>query len=477
MDYPNTQLYINGTWCAAKSGATAPVFNPTTGDEIGRMACCGIVDLDRALAAAQASRESWKATPAYERAGHLRRAGTLLRERADRIAGIMTAEHGKPVVQSRMEVLASADVLDWFAEEARRTYGQVIPSRQRGVAQLTVKEAVGTVAAFSPWNFPVNQLVRKLAAALAAGCPIIAKAPSETPASPAELVRCLVDAGIPNGVIGFIAGNAAEISNHLIPHPVIKKISFTGSTPVGKTLAGLAGQHMKRVTMELGGHAPVLVFDDADVATAAKIMVATKFRNAGQICTSPTRFMVQMPVADAFTEKMVCGAKALRVGPGTDPDVEMGPLATERGLNAIERLVADAVERGATLLCGGERIGKKGNFFAPTLLADVPPNAALMNEEPFGPIAAINRFSEDDEAFAEANRLPFGLASYAWTTSSARMQRLTDEVQAGMLTVNHVGLALPELPFGGIGDSGIGTEGGSEAIDAYLQSRFVTQKG
>lgn len=474
MTYTDTQLFIDGLWTPAASGRWIPVENPATGAGIGKVARAGRPDLDRALAAADRAFRDWSRTAPMARARGMRRAADLLRQRADRIAALMTEEQGKPLDQANREVLAGADIIDWFAEEARRTYGQVIPAAEPGVTQLTIKEAVGPVAAFTPWNFPINQVVRKIAGALAAGCSIIVKAPEETPASPAELIRCFADAGIPPGVVNLLYGDPAEISGYLIAHPVIKKVTFTGSTAVGKHLAGLAGQHMKRVTMELGGHAPVLVFDDCDPVAAAETLAATKFRNAGQVCISPTRFLVQASVADAFTKTFVEAARAIRVGRGDDPVTQMGPLANARRLDAVERLIRDAIEHGATLETGGERIGNEGHFFAPTVLSNVPARAAIMNEEPFGPVAVINRFTADDEAFAEANRLPYGLASYAWTHASARIQRLQEEIRAGMLSINHIGLSRPELPFGGIGDSGMGTEGGSEAIEAYLQTRLIT---
>lgn len=475
MDYPDTKLFINGAWVEAADGRTLPVIDPATDRQIGQVCHAGRADLNAALAAADASFAGWKTTPTIERAMVMRAAAGLLRARADTIAHIMTAENGKPVAQARLETLLAADIIDWFAEEGRRTYGQVIPARSPGVTQLTLKEAVGPVAAFTPWNFPINQVVRKVSAALAAGCTILVKAPEETPASPAALIRCFADAGLPAGVLNLVFGDPAEISSCLIPHPVIKKISFTGSTPVGKHLAALAGQHMKRATMELGGHAPVLIFDDADIDQAVSVMAATKYRNAGQVCTSPTRFLVQNPGADAFTSGFVSAAQKLRVGSGFETETDMGPLANARRIPALDRMIADAIDKGARLLTGGRRIGNEGQFFEPTVIADVPADATIMNEEPFGPVAIINRFTTDDEALAEANRLPFGLAAFAWTTSSARTQRCQDQVQAGMLSINHVGLGLPEVPFGGIGDSGVGTEGGSEAIEPYLQTRFVSR--
>jgi len=477
MTYPDTNLFIDGHWRPALSGERLPVLDPATGAEIGSVAKAGRADLDAALAAAEASFAAWKKTSPLLRAQTMRKAADLLRARADEIAAMMSAEQGKPLPQAKGETLAGADIIDWFAEEARRTYGQVIPARVPGVTQLTVKEAIGPVAAFTPWNFPINQVVRKVSLALAAGCTIIIKAPEETPASPAALIRCFAEAGIPAGVLNLVYGDPAEISAYLIPHPVIQKISFTGSTAIGKRLAALAGQHMKRATMELGGHAPVLIFDDADVDAAVAALAGSKFRNAGQVCISPTRFLVQEPVAERFTEGFLAMARAVRVGPWSQASSDMGPLANARRIPALERMIEDALAKGGQLRCGGRRIGNEGWFFEPTVLTDVPPDAEIMNEEPFGPVVVINRFREAVEAVSEANRLPYGLAAYAWSRSSARVQRLQDEIRAGMLTINHIGLSLPEVPFGGIGDSGVGTEGGSEAIEAYLQTRFVTRLG
>lgn len=475
--YPDTQLLIDGEWRPSASGRSIPVLNPATGQEIGTVAWADRSDLDQALAAAARGFAIWRKTSAYDRAKLMRRAADLLRGRVDEIAVVMTLEQGKPLAQARQETLAAADVVDWFAGEAQRAYGQVIPARSPDVVQMTLKLPVGPVAAFTPWNFPINQVVRKLSAALAAGCSIIVKAPEETPASPAALIRAFADAGVPPGVIGLVYGVPAEISEYLIPHPTIRKISFTGSTPVGKQLAALAGLHMKRATMELGGHAPVIVAEDADLDLAVAAMVPFKFRNAGQVCVSPTRFLVQDRIADAFTDRFTAGAKAIRVGDGLDPETEMGPLANDRRIPALEALIGDAVDRGGRLTTGGRRIGNEGFFFEPTLLADVPVEARIMNEEPFGPVAVINRFGTLDEAIAEANRLPYGLAAFAFTRSSATATRLGHEVEAGMMTINHLGLALPEVPFGGIKESGHGTEGGSEALEAYLDTRFVTRKG
>ncbi len=476
-NYPNVQLFIDGAWTKAASGRTITVVNPATGEPIGAVAHADRDDLDRALAAAEKGFHVWRKVSAYERAKLMRKAANLLRDRADAIARLMTLEQGKPLAEAKGETLAGADVIDWFAEEARRAYGRVIPARAEGIYQLVLKEPVGPVAAFTPWNFPINQVVRKLSAALAAGCSIIVKPPEETPASPAELVRAFVDAGIPPGVVNVVYGVPAEISEYLIPHPVIRKISFTGSTPVGKHLAALAGAHMKRATMELGGHAPTIVFDDADIDVASKILSASKLRNAGQVCISPTRFLVQEPVFDQFVDKFVAHIRAARVGDGLAADTQMGPMANPRRIQAMETFIGDAVKHGADLKTGGNRIGNKGNFFEPTVLTNVPRDARIMNEEPFGPVAVISPFRGFDEVVEEANRLPFGLASYAYTRSAKTATAIAAAVEAGMISINHHGLALPEVPFGGVKDSGYGSEGGLEAIESYLNTKFVSQAG
>ncbi|WP_128253710.1 NAD-dependent succinate-semialdehyde dehydrogenase [Falsirhodobacter deserti] len=474
MSYPDTQLFIDGTWRAAREGGTIPVIDPATEEQIGTVAHAKPADLDDALNATLKGFETWRKMGAFDRSKLMRRAAEILRERADTIAPIMTREQGKPLAQAKAEVLGAADTIDWFAEEARRTYGQIIPARTAGVQQMAVLHPVGPVAAFTPWNFPINQIVRKLSAALAAGCSIIVKAPEETPASPAELIRAFADAGVPAGVIGLVYGVPAEISEYLIKHPVIRKISFTGSTPVGKLLAGMAGQYMKRATMELGGHAPVLIAGDADWEKAAAQMAIHKTRNAGQVCVSPTRFLVDQKISDNFLEAFTSGLQKVKVGNGMDEGTEMGPLANERRIPMMEELIGDAVEKGATLVTGGHRIGNKGYFFEPTVLVDVPQSARIMHEEPFGPLAIVNRMTSLDDMITEANRLEFGLAAYAYARSHETVERIGREVESGMITINHLGLALPETPFGGIKDSGYGTEGGSEAVAAYLDTRFVT---
>ena len=475
--YSNTHLLIDGAWGPAQSGRTIAVLNPATGEPIGTVAHAERPDLDRALAAAARGFAVWRRTSAVERSKLLRRAAGLLRERIDSIAELMVAEQGKPFVEAKGEVSVAPENIEWMAEEGRRSYGRVIPARQPGVLQMSLREPVGVVAAFTPWNFPINQAVKKMAAALAAGCSIIVKGPEETPASVAELGRAFTDAGLPPGVVNMVFGVPAEISGYLIPHPAVRKISFTGSTVVGKQLAAMAGQHMKRVTMELGGHAPAIVFDDANLEVATTVLAANKFRNAGQVCIAPTRFLVQERVYDEFVGRFTRAAEAIRVGDGMAAGTTMGPLANERRVQAMEGFIADAVQHGGEVRTGGARIGNKGNFFQPTVMTGVPTEARAMNEEPFGPLALMTSFRDLDEAVQEANRLPYGLAAYAYTSSAATATKVAASVETGMMSINHHGLALPETPFGGVKDSGYGSEGGVEGLEAYLATKFVTQAG
>ena len=472
--YPEVKLFIDGKWTAAEGGKTIDVYNPATNEVIGKVASAGKGDLDRALAAAERGFKIWRKVSPYDRSKVLRRAADLLRERADAIAALLTQEQGKPVGEAKMEVLSSADLFDWFAEEGRRTYGRVIPARAPGIQQIVVKEPVGPVAAFTPWNFPISQAARKIGAALATGCSIIVKPPEETPASPACLGDVFKDAGLPDGVLNLVYGNPPEISGYLVPHPVIRKVSLTGSVPVGKHLAALAGTHMKRATMELGGHAPAMVFDDADIEQAAATLAASKFRNGGQVCVSPTRFLIQEGSYDRFLGKFVEHAKSVKVGDGLEASSRMGPLVNERRLEAVEKLINDAVADGAKLETGGKRIGNKGSYFEPTVLSGVRTDMRIMNEEPFGPVALVMPFRTFEDVVTEANRLPYGLAAYAFTKSNKTVTDLSAEIETGMLTINHLGLALPETPFGGVKDSGYGSEGGTEALEAYLVTKFVT---
>ncbi|KMS51172.1 aldehyde dehydrogenase [Novosphingobium barchaimii LL02] len=474
MAYLDTQLFINGDWQNAADGRTLAVQNPATGQEIGRVAHAGKADLDRALDAAQRGFEIWRDYTPAARSKIMRQAAALMRERAGDIALLLTQEQGKPLAEAKGEAMAAAEIIEWFAEEGFRVYGRLVPHRTNlAIRQMVIKDPVGPVAAFTPWNFPINQVVRKIGAGLAAGCSMIVKAPEETPASPAALIRAFQDAGLPEGVLGLVYGDPAEISEYLIASPIIRKITFTGSTPVGKLLAGLAGQHMKRVSMELGGHAPVIVCEDADVDLAVKSVGGAKFRNAGQVCISPTRFLVHNSVKQQFAEKLADLARGIKVGDGMEEGTQMGPLANPRRLSAMAEFQQDAVAKGATLLAGGSRIGETGNFWQPTVLNDVPLDARLFNDEPFGPVAGIRGFDKLEEAIAEANRLSFGLAGYAFTRSLANADLLTRRVEVGMLWVNTPAAASAELPFGGIKDSGYGTEGGPEALDNYLNTRAV----
>lgn len=470
----HTQLLVNGRWTESSSGRRLDVLNPATGAQVGTVAYADESDLAQLADAATTGFRAWRRVPALERATTMRRAAALLRERADHIARLMTLEQGKPLAESRAEVMSGADTIEWFAEEGRRCYGRVVAPRNLAVQQLVFKEPVGPVAAFTPWNFPINQAVRKISAALATGCSIVVKAPEETPASPAELLRAFVDAGVPAGVVGLAYGEPSEISNFLIRHPAIRKVTFTGSTPVGKELAALAGRHMKRATMELGGHAPVIICEDADIETAVRATATAKFRNAGQVCIAPTRFLVHSSIRSEFVRAFVLHTQGIKVGDGLEAGTQMGPLANGRRLSTMQQLTRDATDKGASLVLGGHRIGHGGNFFEPTILDDVSLDSAVFNSEPFGPVAAIRGFDHLDDAIAESNRLPYGLAAFAFTRSIAHAHRLGQELEVGMLWINQPAMAVPEMPFGGVKDSGYGSEGGPEAMEAYLVTKSVS---
>jgi succinate-semialdehyde dehydrogenase / glutarate-semialdehyde dehydrogenase len=473
--YSEVQLLIDGAWCDGIGKRSIEVLDPSNEQVLGKVAHAEIADLDRALEAAERGFKVWRKVPAIQRANLMRKAANILAERGSDIATLISMEHGKPLREARGEIEKAVDLINYFADEAVRTYGRIIPSRVGGVLQMAVMEPIGPVAGFTPWNFPVNQLVRKVGVTLAAGCSMVVKAAEETPASGAALVRAFVDAGLPPGVLNLVFGVPADISNHLIPSPIIRKISFTGSTAVGKQLAALAGQHMKRVTMELGGHAPVIIFDDADIKKALEIVSANKVRNTGQSCIAPTRILVQETIYENFVTDYVNRLKSVNVGPGLDESSRMGPLANIRRIQALESLVTDAAARCARIRTGGNRLDRKGYFFAPTVLTDVPHDARVMNEEPFGPLAVILPFGRYDDAIAEANRLPYGLASYVYTGSLKTAQSIAGDLESGMVSINHHGFGVPETPFGGIKDSGYGTEGGPDAVVGYMNTKFVTQ--
>lgn len=472
--YPaSLSLLIGGAWISAGSRATLPVLNPATGQEIGRVPCATSLDLDAALDSAERAFGTWRQVTAYDRAAVLHRAASLLRDRTANIAVAMVLEQGKTLPEALGELRATADVFDWAAEEGRRAYGRIIPGRLPGLHQSVVMQPLGPCAAFCPWNAPALMPGRKVAEAVAAGCTVIVKPAEECPATAQEVLRCLVDAGLPDGVLNIVFGDPDLISRRLIASPVIRKISFTGSTAVGRRLGALAGAEAKPITLELGGHAPVLVFEDADLERAVTLSVATKARNAGQLCGSPTRFYVAEPLHDRFTALYREQMAALRVGDGQLPETQMGPLANARRLSAIEGLVADAVDRGARVECGGKRLDRPGWFFAPTVLSQVPDDAAVLRQEPFGPISVIRPFRDLEEAIALANHLPFGLAAYAFTRSAAIAHTLGDRIEAGMLGINNFNVITTESPVGGVKDSGHGVEGGSEGVAAHLYPRHV----
>jgi len=468
-----TDLYIAGQWREGKDGRRSPVLNPATEEPLGTYAIAESEDIAAAAEAARQAMPQLAAMGALGRSQVLRKAAESLRAQRDRIAMILTMEQGKPLREARIEVEGGAELLEWFAEEARRTYGRIIPARQPNVRQLVLREPVGPVAAFSPWNFPISQLARKVGPALAAGCSLVIKPAEETPHSAACFVEAFAAAGAPDGALNLVLGDPAQISNDLLQHPAIRKISFTGSVPVGKKLAAQAGTLMKRATMELGGHAPVIVTAQANLERAIAELGRAKFRNAGQVCVSPTRFLVEGAIYDRFLREMVAYAAALRVGNGREEGTDMGPLATERRRNAVEVLIADAIACGGRVAHGGSRLGTRGYFFSPTIIDGATPSMRAMNEEPFGPVALIMKVGSLDAAIAEANRLPYGLAAYAYCGAEEE-DYIASRVEVGMITINHLGLALPETPFGGIKDSGYGSEGGVEALDGYLTPRFVS---
>jgi succinate-semialdehyde dehydrogenase/glutarate-semialdehyde dehydrogenase len=473
--YDALYLFIDGKWIEAGQRRTQPVINPATGEALGDLPHATSEDLDRAIQAAHKGFSVWRRTSPYDRSKVLRKAADLMRERVDHFATQLTMEEGKTLPEARIEVLASADTFDWYAEEGRRTYGRIVPTRVPGQRHLVMKEPVGVVAAFAPWNFPALTPARKIAGALGAGCSCIIKPAKETPSTPLAIARARADAGLPNGVLNVVYGVPSEVSEHLIASPLVRKISFTGSTAVGKQLVKLAANGMKRTTMELGGHAPVIVFDDVDPIKVASACVPFKFRNAGQVCISPTRFYVHEAVHDRFVAAFADIAKGPQVGNGLDSNSKMGPLANPRRLEAIDRLISDARSCGAELRTGGERIGNVGNFWQPTVLTDVPNKARMMNEEPFGAVAIINRFRKFDEMVEQANRPPYGLAAYAFTQSNQNATAIGEALESGMVGINNFMISMPEAPFGGVKESGHGSEGGIEGLDAYLSTKLISQ--
>lgn len=467
------KLFINGSWRTGEGRDAHAVLNPATGNAIAELPLASAADLDEALDASAKGFAAWRQMDVEARGAILRKAASLIRERTEHIALLLTTEQGKPLVEARGEVASSAALFDYYAEEAKRAYGRVLvrPSGQRSIV---IKQPVGPTATFTPWNFPVYLMAKKLAAALAAGCSVIAKPPEETPGCTSALMRCLSDAGVPADVAQLVYGVPDSVSRHLIASPIIRKVSFTGSIPVGKHLMRLAADGVKRITMELGGHAPVLIFDDCDLDKTLDMVVPQKFRNAGQVCVSPTRFYVQRGIYDRFVEGFAARTQQVVVGNGMDATTKMGPLANARRPDAIDALVEDARAKGARVLAGGAR-GNQGFFYQPTVLADVPLEANVMSNEPFGPVALMRPFDSFDEAIDQANRLPYGLAAFAFTENGRQANLLGDALESGMVGINSFGISVPDAPFGGIKESGFGSEGGPEGLDSYLVTKAIHQ--
>lgn len=473
--YDPLYLFIGGQWLTAHDRATAAVVNPATGEEIGQVPLATADDLDHALEVARLSFDQWRQTVPDQRAKVLKRAADLILERAPHIAAQMTLEEGKPLRESLDEVTRAAEYFEWFAESARRIDGRVVPANRPGVLQLVKRQAIGPVAAFTPWNFPAITPARKLSAALAAGCSVVLKPGEESPSTALALARALDDAGLPKGVLQVVFGVPDQVSSHLIASPIIRKVTFTGSVPIGRLLSARAAEGVKPITLELGGHGPVLVFADADIEKAAVEGVANRFRGTGQVCISSTRFLIQREAYAEFVEHFVAATQALKIGDGMDPQTQVGPLANPRQLAKMEQLIADAVEKGARVLAGGEALPGAGFFFQPTVLADVPMSARIMHEEPFGPIAILMPFDELSDGLQEANRLPYGLSAYAFTSNARTAIDVADGLEAGMIGINQYRIVATELPFGGMKESGHGSEGGIEGIEHYLTNKFISQ--
>jgi succinate-semialdehyde dehydrogenase/glutarate-semialdehyde dehydrogenase len=469
-NYPDLKLYIGGEWRRCDG---QPVINPADESTLGTVPYASRSDLNDALTAAEQGFKIWSRTAPVKRAEIILEAVRLIRERVEPMAIAMTLEQGKPLAQSRQEIIRGCEIIEWDAQEGRRIYGRIIPSEQ-GMRHSVLRQPIGVVAAFSPWNFPMSSPARKIGGALSAGCAIILKASEETPAGAVQLVQAFADAGLPAGVLNLVFGTPSDISDYVIPQPAVRLITFTGSVPVGKHLSAMAGAHMKPAIMELGGHAPVIICDDIDPVSSANISAVAKSRNAGQVCVSPTRFFVQDAIYDRFADAFAQKAAAITVGNGLDPDNQMGPLANERRLAAMETLVADAIAKGARLTAGGARLGNRGYYYPLTVLADVPDDARAMREEPFGPLALLSRVRSLDEAIEKANSVPYGLAAYAFTNSARNVDRLSEGVEVGNLAINHFVASRAETPFGGVKDSGFGREGGIEGLQCYTVVKNVS---
>jgi len=473
MQKSDVRLFIGGEWRKTKN--TFPIINPADETEIGQVAIAERPDLEAAVEAAWSGYQIWRNTAPAVRAAIILKAASLMRARQEEIARAITLENGKPLSEARLEVIRGCEFFEWDAGESVRFYGRVVPSAP-GIRYIVLHEPIGPVAAFAPWNFPMSQPARKIAGALAAGCSIILKASEETPTAVTHIARALVDAGLPAGVLNLVFGVPADISQYLIPQPEIRAIAFTGSTSVGKHLTEIAARHMKPALMELGGHAPVIVCEDADPVAAGIASARRKYRNSGQVCTSPTRFFVHEALYERFTAAFVETARSIRVGNGMIEGVEMGPVANDRRLDALEALVDDARAKGAKLLFGGGRLSNSGYFFAPTALAELPDDARAMSEEPFGPLALINPVTSLDVAIKKANALPFGLAAYGFASSAENVDRLMSGLEAGNVSINTLEASVAETPFGGVKESGLGREGGAEGLHHYTVVKNVSHR-
>ena len=473
--YESYGLFIDGRWRQAGDAATLPVVDPATEEEVGVIPVATPADLDEALRAAESGFRAWRTVSVNERAACLRRVAEGIRDRVDEIARMVTLEMGKPLGEARGEVLASADQFEWNGEETKRIYGQTLDGREAGVRFSVRFEPVGVVAAFTPWNFPVLLPARKLAPALAAGCSVIIKPAEEAPGASFALAQIAGEAGLPAGALNVVTGEPAKISTHLIASPIVRKVTFTGSVSVGKQLMKLAAEGMKKISFELGGHGPVIIFDDADPERAATACARAKFRNAGQVCISPSRFYVHRTLTDSFNDAFTSIARSLKLGNGMEPGVEMGPLANRRRLEAAHAFVEDARAGGAKLLAGGGPPAgiRRGYFFSPTVLSDMAADARMLIEEPFVPVAPLLGFDDFDEVIERANALPFGLAAYLFTNRLRTAERAADALEAGMVGINDLALAAAEAPFGGVKESGIGREGGTFGIRGFLEAKTV----
>jgi len=476
--YRRYGLLIDNQWRPAASGKTSPVRSPASEETIGEVPVAASADVAAVLASAARGFEKWRATPAWERAKVMRRAADLIRDRVDAIATILSTETGKPLAEARGETNAAADQFEWYAEEAKRIYGQTIPSRSAEQRLSVIYQPVGVCVSLSAWNFPVLLPSRKIAAALGAGCAIVARPASEAPGSCFAIAQALIDAGLPPGVLGVVTGPAAQLSAELIASPIVRKVSLTGSVPVGKSVLAQCAAGVKRASMELGGHAPVIVHADADPVASAQLTATAKFRNAGQVCISPTRFYVHESLKERFERAFVGVAAAIVVGDGLQAGVTMGPMIRAKAVASALELVSDATSRGGRLLHGGRRPAhlNKGHFIEPTVIADVPDDARIMVEEPFAPVAPIVSFSDEDDVLRRANALPLGLASYVFTNDARRAQRTAEGLEAGMVGINEMLLAAAEIPFGGVKESGFGREGGALGILDYLEPKFIRHR-